>query len=73
MSGVELIYKETNQWVDDFGKMWLRSACTCMLEWVDHLNIEYDPTSCDKDPFERHQMALVLPFWVGRTFSKGLC
>ena len=63
-----------NQYLEEWGAVGFRSAFMLhKLDWLHELNIEYDASTFDTDPFEpqpegRHT---IFPFWVSRPISAG--
>ena len=74
----EIFKKQTlgiNQYLKAWGSAGFR--CPCMyhnLEWIGDLDIEYDASTFDTDPFEPQPdgMHTIFPFWVpGNSAQKG--
>src|SRR6266542_2127973 len=56
-----------NRYLDDWGAAGFRSGFMLHeLDWLHHLNIEYDASTFDTDPFEPqpHGVSTIFPFWV---------
>lgn len=66
-----------NQYINKWGSVGFRSpSMHCNLEWIKKLNIEYDCSTFDTDPFEPQPngTSTIFPFWVKRLDSKdGYC
>lgn len=64
-----------NQYIKKWGSVGFRSpAMHCNLEWIQALNIEYDASTFDTDPFEPQPegVGTIFPFWVrGNGNNKG--
>ncbi|WP_208022656.1 hypothetical protein [Desulfonema ishimotonii] len=65
-----------NQYLTDWNAVGFRSpAMHCKPEWIHHLNIEYDSSTFDTDPFEPGLSVnadTIFPFWVsGNSGSHG--
>lgn len=67
--------EKINQYIDEWGAVGFRSpAMHHNLEWIGHLNIEYDLSTFDTDPFEPQSrgMGTIFPFFVERANGHGL-
>jgi hypothetical protein len=56
-----------NKYLKEWGSVGFRSPCMYHnLEWIHDLNIEYDSSTFDTDPFEPQSdgMDTIFPFWV---------
>ena len=66
-----------NNYIKKWGSVGFRSpAMHCNLEWINSLDIEYDCSTFDTDPFEPqpHGTSTIFPFWVkGRGNKDGYC
>jgi len=61
-----------NGYLADWGAVGFRSAFMLhRLEWAHHLNVQYDASTFDTDPFEPQPdgVGTVFPFWVPRNGS----
>ncbi len=59
--------KQINQYIQDWGCKGFRAgAMHCNLDWIHLLNIEYDASTFDTDPFEPRPVNIktIFPFWV---------
>lgn len=71
------IFKERATQINNFLKEWkavgFRSPSMVRnLEWIHDLNIEYDASTFDTDPFEPqpHGVSTIFPFWISQNDSK---
>jgi hypothetical protein len=58
---------ETNHYLEEWGSVGFRTPCMYHnLEWVSKLNIEYDSSTFDTDPFEPQPdgTSTIFPLWV---------
>ena len=66
---------KTNQYLKEWGAVGFRSPSMYHnLEWIHDLNIEYDASTFDTDPFEPQSdgMRTIFPFWVpGKNNNEG--
>jgi len=63
-----------NQYLQEWGAVGFRSGFTLHnLDWIRDLNILYDGSSFDTDPFEPQSdgMNTIFPFWVNRSDGSG--
>lgn len=61
-----------NRYLNDWGAVGFRSpSMQHNLEWIHDLDIEYDASTFDTDPFEPQSdgCTTIFPFWVGKGFS----
>jgi hypothetical protein len=67
--------KRINKYLSEWNAVGFRSpAMHNNLDWIHELNIEYDASTFDTDPFEPQPTGVnkIFPFWVsGRTSNKG--
>ena len=59
--------RKINQYIKQWGAAGFRSpAMHHNLEWIHHLDIEYDASTFDTDPFEPQSdgVSTIFPFWV---------
>lgn len=67
--------REINGYLKEWGSVGFRSpSMQHNLEWIHELDIEYDASTFDTDPFEPQPdgMATIFPFWVaGKAHQKG--
>lgn len=66
--------KRINQYLMEWKSVGFRSpSMHHNLKWLHDLNIEYDASTFDTDPFEPlpHGMQTIFPFWVNGNGSKG--
>jgi len=59
--------EKINRYIDEWGSVGFRSpAMHHNLEWIQDLNIEYDASTFDTDPFEPYSggVGTIFPFWV---------
>ena len=66
---------EINRYLEEWGAIGFRTPCMYHnLEWISDLNIEYDSSTFDTDPFEPQPdgMGTIFPFWAkGGSSGKG--
>lgn len=65
--------KKINDYIKDWGAVGFRApAMHHNLDWIGELNIEYDLSTFDTDPFEPQPdgVATIFPFWVKNTRHK---
>lgn len=66
---------EINSYLKEWGSIGFRSPSMIRnLDWIHELNIEYDASTFDTDPFEPqpHGVGTIFPFWVQqRSSQKG--
>ena len=58
---------QINHYLQEWGSVGFRTPCMYHnLEWISHLDIKYDSSTFDTDPFEPQPdgMGTVFPFWV---------
>jgi hypothetical protein len=63
-----------NHYLESWGAVGFRSAFMLHnLEWIKHLNVLYDASTFDIDPFEPQPDGVntIFPFWVPRTDADG--
>lgn len=66
--------RRINEYVKDWSAVGFRSpAMHHNLEWLHDLNIEYDASTFDTDPFEPQSdgVCTIFPFWVQRNQGQG--
>jgi hypothetical protein len=63
-----------NKYLEEWGSVGFRSASMQHnLEWIHKLNIQYDASTFDIDPFEPQSdgMGTIFPFWVAKDSTKA--
>ena len=63
-----------NQYLKEWGAVGFRApSMHCNLDWISHLNIEYDLSTFDTDPFEPKAwgMGTIFPFFVHKENGPG--
>ena len=66
--------QKINRYIDEWGVTGFRSpAMHHNLEWISELNIDYDASTFDVDPFEIQPDGVntIFPFWVKRDLASG--
>ena len=61
-----------NHYLKDWGAVGFRAPSTVRnLDWIGELDVEYDASTFDTDPFEPQPQGVctIFPFWVGRAGS----
>ena len=64
-----------NQYLKEWGSVGYRSPCMYHnLDWIGDLDIEYDSSTFDTDPFEPQPdgVGTIFPFWVTATRNPGI-
>ena len=66
--------KKINQYLDEWGAVGFHSPSMHRnLEWIHDLNIEYDQSTFDTDPFEPQPdgVSTIFPFWISSKNGNG--
>lgn len=66
--------KAINQYLKEWGSVGFRSASMLHnLDWLHYLNVEYDASTFDTDPFQPQTdgIGTIFPFWVNSKGSNG--